>query len=280
MKPTSRIHCYFINLDRSEDRRNSFAAKARRLGIETRRVPAVLGAALEEEESTRLRALGSGRYLLGDGELGCFLSHRRAWAEIAGETHEWAFVAEDDIHFSASASAFFEHDTWLPPGADIVKAETHGQRTEVAARPASDVHGHDLRRLFSIHRGSAGYFVRRPVAKRLLELTRFRCDPLDEVLFNPELGVADKLMIYQLDPAICIQDFLLNTSEGHEGLESTIETDREQNAHLDPRRRKKRGLGKLKRETSRIADKVRCLTMTRLGRLQVKVIPYGIGEMR
>ena len=277
---TAEIICYFINLDQSENRCLSFAGKADYHGLETRRVSAIEGAGISVDERARLSARSSGRYLLGNGELGCFLSHLQTWGEIANGSREWAFVAEDDIHFCASASPFFKDKSWIPSDADIVKAETHRQKTEVAAVPTSRAYGHDLRRLYSNHRGSAGYFISKSAAKRLLDWTETLCDPLDELLFNPKLGVTGRLTIYQMDPAICIQDFLLKTGEGREGLESTIETDREKNAPLDPRRRKKRGIGKIKHEAGRIAGKVWQLIQILRGRQQFKVIPCKIEDVQ
>ncbi len=243
------------------------------MNLDVQRIAAVDGVTIGEDERDQLKARSSGTYPIGYGEMGCYLSHRKAWSEIARAGNDWAFVAEDDIRFSPSAELFFESAKWCPADADIIKAETHNQKTEVSYNPVAEAFGHGIRLLLSNHRGSAGYFVSGSAAQRLLKLTDDICDPLDEVLFNPELGVAAKLRIYQLDPAICIQDFLLAKAAGGQGFESTIEDDRSRLVEVR-KRRKPRGLAKVKRELLRIVRKMRLLGQTATGRLRFKVIPF------
>ncbi len=142
-------------------------------------------------------------------EIGCFLSHRKTWKLIVESDEPWAFVCEDDIHMADNFTKFLETSAWMPENADIVKAETMRVRIEMSARKTAETLGHCLRELRSEHLGSAGYFVSREASTKLLALTEECCEPADRVLFSPDITVARQLNIHQLDPALCIQDYLL-----------------------------------------------------------------------
>ena len=73
----------YINLDRATVRnafmQDMFAAR----GIEARRISAIDGALLSDAESKPVARPRPGFQHLAKAEIGCFLSHRKAWAEIA-----------------------------------------------------------------------------------------------------------------------------------------------------------------------------------------------------
>lgn len=216
------IPCYYINLDRSTDRDAAFRAECARVGIEPVRVPAVDGRALPEDVVAAMGPRTSGEYGVGYGEIGCFLSHVRLWEMVVAEAQDWAFVCEDDIHFASNAAEFLRSSDWLPADADLVKAETVFQRVLMDKRPATSAFGHGLFRLCSAHGGTAGYFVSRRGAQKLLDQTSAACDPVDQLMFNPRLGIAGDLSIWQLEPAICVQDYLVTASDRHSGVESMV----------------------------------------------------------
>ncbi|MBC7282751.1 glycosyltransferase family 25 protein [Hoeflea sp.] len=246
------IPCYYINLDRSPERDASFRAECARAGIEPTRVAAVDGRTIDAAEQARLSALKSGRLGLGPGEMACYLSHRKVWAMIRDGDADWAFVAEDDIHFSADAGLFFENDSWLPAsGVDIVKAETARQRIRMAPALYATAHGHDLRILQSYHGGTAGYFVSRTGAARLLELTEGVCDALDHVMFHEWIGVVGHLSILQLDPALCIQDYLVGKTAKRSGFKSTLDKDRAASSTEAGLKKRPTGLALIRREVGR-----------------------------
>ena len=246
------IPCYYINLDRSPERDASFRAECARVGIEPTRVAAVDGRTIDATEQARLSALKSGRLGLGPGEMACYLSHRKVWTMIVDGPDEWAFVAEDDIHFSADAGVFFTDTSWLPgTDIDIVKAETARQRVRLSPRLHAAAHGHDMRLLQSYHGGAAGYFLSRASIPKLLSLTDRICDPVDMVLFHEWLGVVDKLSILQLDPALCIQDYLVVKPASRIGFKSTLDTDRAASSASSGLKKRPKGLALIKREVSR-----------------------------
>lgn len=224
---------YLINLDRSPDRLAWFRGQTEGMEIDLVRVPAVDAKDLPEAELNRLRALSSGRRsrsrdqrILSAGEIGCFLSHRKIWEFVAKGAAPWAFVAEDDIHFSPDAATFLRRDDWIPRGADMIKAETNLRRHELSVKVWGQAEGHELRRLCSYHFGSGGYFISPSAAAHLLAFTEWRCDPVDEILFSPTLGVLKQIAVLQISPAICIQDVYLEEHADTDVLRSVIERER------------------------------------------------------
>tara|TARA_R110002020_G_scaffold87061_15_gene215026 strand:+ start:32144 stop:33010 length:867 start_codon:yes stop_codon:yes gene_type:complete len=208
MTAANQIPVFFINMDNATDRRDWFEAQAARLGLAVRRVPAVAGRTLDAQSLDRLKASIRSGTPLGPSEIGCFLSHRKAWEQVLVSGAPWAFVAEDDLHLADTAAAYFHSTGWIPEDAELVKAETTFRRCHMAREGALTPDGRKLRQLFSLHGGAGGYFLTRKAAQDALDLTRDICEPADHVLFNPEFGFFDDHITYQIDPAIAVQDLL------------------------------------------------------------------------
>jgi GR25 family glycosyltransferase involved in LPS biosynthesis len=83
----AELVAFVINLDRREDRYNTFLSAC---PIPTTRVSAVDGASLED---------GRG---LHTGELGCTLSHSKVWKRVVDEGLSHAIVFEDDAMFDST----------------------------------------------------------------------------------------------------------------------------------------------------------------------------------
>lgn len=203
------MKCYVINLDRSPDRLATFAARAAEQGIEFERVPAIDGRALPEAELAAWSAKCRITVPIMPNEVACFLSHREVWRRVANGDDPWAFIAEDDIVFSANAGAFFTSDAWLPADLDVVKAETMGDpiKIEMSGKVHARHHGHVVRLLKAKHNGAAGYFISRGGARRVLDYAENCCEAPDVILFRPPMAPSAGIKIGQMVPAICMQDF-------------------------------------------------------------------------
>jgi glycosyl transferase, family 25 len=208
MSADSQIPLFFINMEDAADRRDWFEGQASRLGLEVTRVAAVVGRELPTETLERLKASIQSGTPLGPSEIGCFLSHRKAWEQVLSSGAEWAFVAEDDLHLADGAAAYFHSTGWIPDDAQLIKAETTFRRCHMAREGSLTPDGRTVRRLFSLHGGAGGYFIGRKTAQDALDLTRYICEPADHVLFNPAFGFFNDHVTYQIDPAIAVQDLL------------------------------------------------------------------------
>jgi len=218
---------YVINLDRSPDRMRWIEDQAAAQSLTVIRVAAIDGKTLDSETLNRWKAVSSDKFGIGPGEIACFLSHREAWKKVANDSENWGFISEDDIHLETDANEFISGEAWIPGSADIVKAETVMQRVWLGKQSKSLGKGYRLSELRSNHGGAAGYFLSRDAARRLIDQTENFCSIPDQVLFNPILGIAQTLRIYQLDPAICVQDWILPDARSRKGLGSDLLRERE-----------------------------------------------------
>ncbi|MBC7282752.1 glycosyltransferase family 25 protein [Hoeflea sp.] len=208
MTAIEQIPIFYINMEDAIERRDWFEAQAARLGLTVQRVDAVAGRQLPEETLARLKASIRSGTPLGPSEIGCFLSHRKAWEQVLATGAPWAFVAEDDLHLAGGAADYFRSTGWIPPDAQLVKAETTFRRCHMARAGRRAPDGRTLRQLLSLHGGAGGYFLSRKAAQDALDLTRAMCEPADHVLFNPDFGFFNTHATYQIDPAIAVQDLL------------------------------------------------------------------------
>ena len=274
---------HFINLDRSPDRLAWFQRQAARLGLDLVRVPAVDALNLEEGEITRLRGLSSRKNPLSAGEIACFLSHRKIWKAVEQGTDDWVFVAEDDIHFTPDAGSFLNATAWIPADALLIKAETNLRRQELSYTVLGRPFGHELRELRSNHYCSGGYFLSRTGASRLLAFSARRCEPVDFILFSPELGILREMPVLQLSPAICVQDMFVVDRNGPGALKSLIAAPRSERRNLEKRTVGPRGTAKVWREAKRFAGQaagpLRRAWLFARGRSIFRKIPIALDDL-
>lgn len=107
MSPESSLPAYkiyYINLDRSTERRERIEQGLKQFGLQAVRVSAVDGSAMTEAELFRHydAAENLREYFapLKTSEIACFLSHRKVLQQFVGEINaELALVLEDDAEF-------------------------------------------------------------------------------------------------------------------------------------------------------------------------------------
>lgn len=190
---------YLINLDRHADRLAHMREKLAGIGFE--RIAAVDGSRAPATERGLTRS-----------ELACLASHREAWRRFLATPAAHACFLEDDLHLEGGFAALVGDGGWIPSDAHSVKIDTYLQRVRLGDwRNAPG--GRQIARLYSRHESSAAYILTRAGAARYLELTERPSLPADYALFpkNPRrMG----LIVYQLAPAVAIQDRLRPPEEG------------------------------------------------------------------
>jgi glycosyl transferase, family 25 len=206
---------FVINLARNPERLQRMERLLDAQGLEFERLDAVDGKTLSDEEIARWsQRKPDGSLCLSASEVGCMLSHRHAWEKIAAMSDGHAVILEDDIHFSAEASTFLKSGDWVPADAEIVKIETVKKwKTVVSKRRIPLERGHCLAKLLGQHFGTGGYIVTASGARRLLEEIGAVHMAIDQVMFDPASDLFNRLSIYQIMPALCIQDQFLDISD-------------------------------------------------------------------
>jgi len=207
------VKVFVINLDRAPERLAHMQAEFGRLGVPFERLPAVDGAALPATEIARWTAtpMANGACLT-PGEIGCILSHRKCW-QAAAAANEPVAVFEDDVFLSDDAAAFLGADDWLPADADIVKLETF-LRPTLVDKAAVVAGARALTRLRSMHIGAGGYVVTLRGLEILCSAESDALLPLDHLLFDPVSPVFERLVIYQMEPAVCVQQHVAQSRRG------------------------------------------------------------------
>lgn len=200
------IPAYLINLDRSPDRLARMQARFGAIGTAFVRVPAVDGMALSDADRKAVCTLHQDWLSLTASEIGCFLSHRACWRQIADGSAPYGCVFEDDMLLAQRLRDFLAERSWIPADAEIVKIE-EGHNRVWLDMPLRDVKkSFRLGRLRSTHYRAGAYIVSRDAARRLLAMTERFGLPVDLFLFDAAVGEPSRFVIYQLLPALAEQE--------------------------------------------------------------------------
>jgi len=224
---------YLINLDRHRER---LAHMRKQLdGVAFERISAVDGS--RRPPTTR----GLTRY-----ELACLESHQSAWRKFLASAESLACFLEDDLHVQPGFAALLSETKWVPKDAHSVKLDTYFQKVRLGERRSARAE-REIARLYSRHESAAAYILSRDGATRYLELTESARQPADYAVF-PNTPQRLGLSIYQLVPAIAIQDHLLKSGKSF----ATAMTETDGGAAA----RRSSLVGKLGRESARLTSQL------------------------
>lgn len=194
---------YFINLDNAVERRAHMEAQIQGLSLPISRFPALDGTTLSEGDYTNIHKQAE-FHRLSRAEVACFLSHRQCWRLISEAAEPFGAVFEDDVLFSKDSALFLSNTDWLRDQYDLIKVESTYRRV-VLGRNGAKVNGREVQRLLTRHLGAGGYIVSRSFARVLVSLTENISLPVDYFLFDPRGATMKAGRVFQLNPAICIQ---------------------------------------------------------------------------
>lgn len=177
-------------------------------------------------------------------ELACLLSHVSLWQKAVDEKMPTIAIFEDDVHLSDDAELFLKDADWL--NFDIVKLEKSYKSVILDLEKTQVFNNKEfiLRRLKKPHLGAAGYILSYKGAVTLLEYMKNQdaLDHVDQIVFRKYIHEG-KLGIYQLNPTLCIQDYILNPEE--QKFKTSLQW-------RDKEKVKPKGVEKLLRELSRV----------------------------
>lgn len=179
MQPT----LFLINLDSSPQRLNRCKQRLDAQSLAFERVSAVKGSELDESQRQAhyCESLNRKRYhtALSNGEIGCYLSHRKVWQLIVERNLDYAVVLEDDIELIGDVAQALTALNTIPVSWDIIKLSAYRKRTRKVAYScvvANQLH-------LTVHAkpmtGCAAYAITQPAAKKLLQSTSKFGRPVD-----------------------------------------------------------------------------------------------------
>lgn len=181
-----RIEGFVIHLARAVQRRPQVETLRGALPMPVNVIDAVDGRAMTPAETAAVLRprLYRPRYpfALGAGEIGCFLSHRKAWREIVARGLDAGLIVEDDVAVDAEAfGRLLELVRGVAGPADFVRfpQKLRGETGPVVGRSDD---GCSIIEPATPAFGMVMQIVGRDAAARLLELTETFDRPVDAVL--------------------------------------------------------------------------------------------------
>jgi len=196
-----------INLKAASERRENMKRECTKCGISAYFFPAVNA----REDSSKELMSGIPNFgpwgAVQPHDKACTLSHIELLKSFLDRDEEYCLVLEDDIYLSADLKAWIDDLSWWPEAAEVVKIERwRDDRLKVVVeKTAQSFRNRSITKLYSRHSGTAGYFVSRKGAKKIIEAKQ-KCFPADHLLFNVNASpLAKSLNIYQVNPALSVQ---------------------------------------------------------------------------
>ncbi|MFK5040377.1 glycosyltransferase family 25 protein [Glaesserella parasuis] len=198
---------------------------------------------------------------LTEVEKACFMSHYILLLKGISENYDYFTIFEDDIILGKDSNEYLINYDWLrhldSKREFIIKLESFPKKI-VKTKPKYNVLNREIFRLKRAYLGAAGYIISRNAAIKAVELINqlepYQLDPIDELLFNYFI-LNGKLYVFQLDPALCIQERFYNNESSV--LASYLELDRENRLKKNINNKKKKNiLNSITNEIKRFFEKI------------------------
>jgi glycosyl transferase, family 25 len=189
---------------------------------------------------------------LTPGELACFMSHVALWKKMLDENIPFMAIFEDDIYLGENSDLILNSSDWIAKDVEIIKLEAFSTKVIVGEKINLKETDRFIAPLKHKNFGTAGYIVSKQAAQAYFDFVKLNTlIPLDEMMFEMFLNLK-VLPIYQLMPAICIQEMNLYPDR-KQSLPSDLTLERKNRM----KRFKKKGLAKIKVELIRILIQIK-----------------------
>lgn len=224
------IKSYVISLETAQQRREHITREFSDKGIAFEFFDAISPFNRMQDITKELIPALEENNTLSNGEKGCLLSHLALWKRCIDEHLDYVAIFEDDVLLNDDIHLFLNNDEWLNNLLKenvIVKLETFFMPVELDCKEVNKYANREISILRSIHYGTAGYIISRSASKYLLDtLYHKNKDELlavDQIIFN-QLLTNEVISIYQVNPALCLQELQANKKESQ--LTSQIQEER------------------------------------------------------
>lgn len=198
------------------------------------------------------------------GEKGCLMSHFMLWKKCVDDNLAYISIFEDDILLGENAEKFLANDEWLKVRFNfqeifVLRLETFLMPVKIEKQQGIlPFQQREIDILKSKHFGTAGYVISHGAAKYLIEVfEKFSSEeikPIDEIMFNQLIDISG-YQVYQLNPAICVQELQLN--QENSVLESGLQKERKKNTVSHTKKTLKQRFIRIKENILRALNKKR-----------------------
>lgn len=196
------------------------------------------------------------------GEKGCLMSHFMLWKKCVDDDLDFITLFEDDILLGENVEQFLAEDEWLKVRFNfqeifVLRLETFLMPVKVEKQQGIlPFQQREIEILKSKHFGTAGYVISHGAAKYLMEVfEKFSSEeikPIDEIMFNQLIDISG-YQVYQLNPAICVQELQLN--QENSVLTSGLQQERKKNTASHTKKTLKQRLIRIKDNIIRAINK-------------------------
>lgn len=168
------IPIFLINMECSSKRLRDVKRQLDALNLRFSRIDATVGAELSDQDIELVydskRNKSHHHRDLTKGEIGCYISHRKAWQAIIDQESEFALVLEDDISVNNNIIDCFKLID-KSEGWDILKlSDTENVKVANSKRLNSEF---ELVSYNKVPNRTMAYLITRQAAKKMLSQTRF-----------------------------------------------------------------------------------------------------------
>ena len=213
---------FVISLSNAEIRRKHILNEFQQQHIDFEFFDAITPKDINETQTT----LGLSNYTttLHPNEIGCLFSHMMLWKRAVDENLDYIAIFEDDIYLGKKSDVFLTQTDWIPEQCDIIKLEMIKRKIFISLNE-QQISLPDQRKLWVLaeqHMGCGGYILSQHMAKCLWDfvVNSGVLIPVDHIVFREySQSYGDK--IYQIAPAVCIQDTIL--TKGKTRFPSSLE---------------------------------------------------------
>lgn len=195
---------------------------------------------------------------LTKGEVACFMSHAYLWKQMVDDNTPYMAIFEDDIYLGEDVNEFLSDSQWIDPSWHLIKLEEFTHRTALGKKVKifNDYNDRAIFQLKSKNLGTAGYILSLDGAKTLLGYiqTLDKLIALDHLMF--ECVITENIFsVYQMKPALCIQDVTLYSCKDSVRFASHLYKER----LLRRKYNKKKGVDKIILELYRILHQLKSI---------------------
>lgn len=189
-----------INLKKRKDRLERMRGRLKNLEYIV--VEAVSGDNLEDHIREK-------KSILTNNEKGCIASHIKALEIFLQSDRDSCCILEDDVVLGREFYSLVESYLPFPEDAYVLKLETMCRKVWIGRSPRL-ISNFCFKRLFTCHFGTAGYMTSRSGAKLIIKALSEFDQPADDIIFLKMLAKKNNGKCFQMDPACCIQEFLVD----------------------------------------------------------------------
>lgn len=174
---------YLINLKKNQQRRCNSQKQFDALGLRFDLIEGINGWNLSEEQISKVyddkACQKHGRHPLIPAEIGCYLSHIKAWKAIANSKAPGGFVFEDDFSASVHLPEVLSKLSSDSGPWEIVKLFSLQEDPKVLMQRSIDV-AHRIVLPYKVPTCNTAYAIRKETAQRLVQLSEKFFRAVDE----------------------------------------------------------------------------------------------------